>query len=60
MDGAGYHATANKKRFDYNRPGHAIHQFLKETLPSPQSNLAQQAKKDPYLFDFLKSMRDDI
>jgi predicted nuclease of restriction endonuclease-like (RecB) superfamily len=42
----------------YNRQGHAITNF-KETLPSPQSNLAQQAIKDPYLFDFL-SLSDDI
>ncbi|GAA3622962.1 PDDEXK nuclease domain-containing protein [Flavivirga jejuensis] len=36
----------------YNRQGQAITNF-KETLPLPQSNLAQQTMKDPYLFDFL-------
>ena len=29
-----------------------------QTLPSPQSELAQQALKDPYLFDFL-TLHDD-
>lgn len=36
----------------YNREGKAITNF-KNTLPSPHSDLAQQATKDPYLFDFL-------
>jgi predicted nuclease of restriction endonuclease-like (RecB) superfamily len=36
----------------YNREGKAITNF-KSTLPAVQSDLAQQATKDPYLFDFL-------
>lgn len=36
----------------YNREGRAITNF-KKTLPSPHSDLAQQATKDPYLFDFI-------
>ncbi len=36
----------------YGRQGKAVSNFA-ETLPSPQSDLAQQALKDPYLFDFL-------
>lgn len=36
----------------YNREGKAITNF-KNTLPAIQSDLAQQATKDPYLFDFL-------
>lgn len=36
----------------YHRQGKAINNFAK-TLPSPQSDLAQQTLKDPYLFDFL-------
>jgi predicted nuclease of restriction endonuclease-like (RecB) superfamily len=36
----------------YARHGKAITNF-KETLPEPQSDLAQQAIKDPYTFDFL-------
>jgi hypothetical protein len=36
----------------YHREGKAITNFAK-TLPSPQSDLAQQTLKDPYLFDFL-------
>jgi len=34
------------------REGNAISNFS-ETLPAPQSDLAQQALKDPYVFDFL-------
>jgi len=34
------------------RAGKAITNF-KETLPPPQSDLAQQATRDPYVFDFL-------
>jgi predicted nuclease of restriction endonuclease-like (RecB) superfamily len=34
------------------REGKALTNF-KQTLPSPQSDLAQQALKDPYTFDFL-------
>jgi predicted nuclease of restriction endonuclease-like (RecB) superfamily len=36
----------------YRRQGHAQTNFVK-TLPSPQSDLAQQLMKDPYNFDFL-------
>ena len=42
----------------YKRQGRAITNF-KETLPPPQSDLAQQTIKDPYLFDFL-SLSDDV
>lgn len=36
----------------YRRQGKAISNF-KKTLPAPQSDLAQQTIKDPYIFDFL-------
>ncbi|MFV0555073.1 MAG: YhcG family protein [Mangrovibacterium sp.] len=36
----------------YNRQGKAITNF-KQTLLEPQSDLAQQTLKDPYVFDFL-------
>lgn len=36
----------------YDRQGHALTNFVR-TLPSPQSELAQQLIKDPYNFDFL-------
>ena len=36
----------------YNRQGKAITNF-QNTLPSPQSDLAEQTIKDPYCFDFL-------
>jgi len=36
----------------WQRKGKAISNF-NETLPAPQSDLAQQALKDPYVFDFL-------
>jgi len=36
----------------WQRDGKAISNF-NETLPAPQSDLAQQALKDPYIFDFL-------
>lgn len=36
----------------YGREGMAVSNFA-GTLPAPQSDLAQQALKDPYLFDFL-------
>ena len=36
----------------YERQGKAVTNF-KRTLPPPQSDLAQQALKDPYTFDFL-------
>ncbi|MFE8604052.1 PDDEXK nuclease domain-containing protein [Archangium violaceum] len=36
----------------HKRQGHAITNFAR-TLPSPQSDLAQQSLKDPYTLDFL-------
>ena len=42
----------------YHRKGKAITNFDK-TLPSPQSDLAQETLKDPYMFDFL-GLTDDI
>lgn len=36
----------------FKRQGHAVSNF-KIALPSPQSDLVQQALKDPYVFDFL-------
>lgn len=36
----------------YQREGKAITNFA-DTLPAPQSDLAQQTLKDPYVFDFL-------
>jgi len=36
----------------YHREGKAISNFI-ETLPAPQSDLAQQTLKDPYVFDFM-------
>ncbi|GHB68905.1 PDDEXK nuclease domain-containing protein [Persicitalea jodogahamensis] len=36
----------------YERQGKAITNF-KHTLPSPQSELAEQTLKDPYIFDFM-------
>jgi len=36
----------------FHRQGKAINNF-KQTLPSPQSDLAKQTLKDPYCFDFL-------
>jgi predicted nuclease of restriction endonuclease-like (RecB) superfamily len=36
----------------FRREGKAITNFVK-TLPSPQSDIAQQSFKDPYIFDFL-------
>ncbi|MFO0966333.1 MAG: PDDEXK nuclease domain-containing protein [Gemmataceae bacterium] len=41
----------------YRRQGKAVSNFA-VTLPAPQSDLAQQALKDPYLFDFL-TLHDD-
>jgi len=41
----------------YQRKGKAITNFSK-TLPTPQSDMAQQSLKDPYLFDFL-TLRDE-
>lgn len=36
----------------YEREGKSITNFI-STLPKPQSDLAMQALKDPYIFDFL-------
>lgn len=41
----------------YSREGRAITNFA-ETLPAPQSDLAQQTLKDPYVFDFLTLAAD--
>jgi len=41
----------------YGRQGKVVSNFA-ATLPTPQSDLAQQALKDPYLFDFL-TLHDD-
>lgn len=41
----------------YGRQGKAVTNFMR-TMPAPQSELAQQALKDPYLFDFL-TLHDD-
>ena len=42
----------------YGRQGRAITNF-EQTLPSPQSDLAQQLLKDPYTFDFL-GLTDEV
>jgi predicted nuclease of restriction endonuclease-like (RecB) superfamily len=36
----------------HERQGRAVHNFQR-TLPTPQSDLAEQVLKDPYIFDFL-------
>lgn len=41
----------------HERQGKAVTNFA-QTLPPPQSDLAQQITKDPYLFDFL-NLRDE-
>ena len=43
----------------YHRQGMAITNFA-QTLPSPQSELAQQSLKDPYLFDFFTVGKDAL
>jgi len=43
---------------DYDRKGQAVTNFSR-TLPEPQSDLARDILKDPYLFDFL-GLTDDI
>lgn len=43
----------------YHREGKAITNF-KEALPAPQSDLAQQSLKDPYIFDFLTLQKDHL
>lgn len=41
----------------YKREGRAINNFA-VALPKPQSDLASQALKDPYIFDFLSMTKD--
>lgn len=43
----------------HKRAGKAITNF-KDTLPAPQSDLAQQALKDPFIFDFLTLHKDHL
>lgn len=43
----------------YRREGKAITNF-KAALPAPQSDLAQQSLKDPYLFDFLTLHKEHL
>ena len=43
----------------YHREGKAITNF-KATLPSSQSDLAQQSLKDPYIFDFLTLHKEHL
>ncbi len=43
----------------YQREGGAVSNFS-TSLPSPQSDLAQQSLKDPYLFDFLTLHQDAV
>lgn len=43
----------------YQRQGKAITNFV-TTLPPPQSDLAQESLKDPYLFDFLTLHEDAV
>jgi predicted nuclease of restriction endonuclease-like (RecB) superfamily len=43
----------------HKRQGSAVSNFA-ATLPAPQSDLAQQALKDPYLFDFLTLREEDV
>ncbi len=43
----------------YRRQGKAVSNFA-GTLPSPQSDLAQQSLKDPYVFDFLTLQEDAV
>lgn len=43
----------------YRREGKAITNF-KTALPAPQSDLAQQTIKDPYVFDFLTLNKDHL
>ena len=41
----------------YKREGKAVNNFA-ATLPKPQSDLAQQTLKDPYIFDFLRLTKE--
>ena len=43
----------------YNREGKAITNF-KSSLPTPQSDLAKQSLKDPYIFDFLELNKEHL
>lgn len=49
--------TAQIQTDAHKRQGKALSNF-KQTLPPPQSDLAQQALKDPYVFDFLALSAD--
>ena len=51
------HLTAQIDTKLYRRQGKAITNFHR-TLPSPQSELAQQVLKDPFMFDFLTLAED--
>ncbi len=46
------------RQSDYERRGSAVTNFGR-TLPTPQSDLARDVLKDPYIFDFL-GLTDDI
>lgn len=41
----------------YKREGNAVNNFA-ATLPKPQSDLAEQTLKDPYIFDFLRLTKE--
>lgn len=43
----------------YHREGKSVTNF-KKTLPTPQSDMAQQSFKDPYIFDFLTLQTEHI
>lgn len=43
----------------FHREGKSVNNFSM-TLPSPHSDMAQQALKDPYLFDFLTLQHDHL
>ncbi len=49
--------TLHIQQGDYERKGKAITNFSR-TLPAPQSDLARDVLKDPYIFDFL-GLTDD-
>lgn len=42
----------------WQREGKALSNFSK-ALPAPQSDLAHQTLKDPYVFDFLRLAKDN-
>ncbi|MCC7335387.1 MAG: DUF1016 family protein [Pirellulaceae bacterium] len=51
--------TVQIERRLYQREGGAVSNFA-TSLPNPQSDLAQQSLKDPYLFDFLTLHQDAV